>query len=318
MKSERPNSIDQQEQKMKQDEYPALFQSGDLASLKAQRTYHRMQRLYLGSLVISSLISAITGLGGNVSVTWSYSVIAILLAIGLLILWVTRAQQYDKAWFDCRAVAESVKTITWRYMMKIPPFLDESVDSKFIAELQDIRNAIPGFEKYIAGKLDTTLSQISEYMRLVRSQSLDDRKSFYLSARLKDQKAWYSNKANYNARAGSKWFWIVLVLQFLAIVFAILKASIDKLPINIVPVATTCAAIVVAWNQIKRHDELKKTYSLAAMELGELESISINIKTNDDFIQFVEQIEETISREHTMWCARRDVKLPEHERSKAK
>jgi hypothetical protein len=54
---------------------------------------------------------------------------------------------------------------------------------------------------------------------------------------------------------------------------------------------------------------LKKTYALAAQELSELETIANNLASENDFPQLVEQVEKTISREHTMWCARRDVPL---------
>ena len=35
---------------------------------------------------------------------------------------VTHSRRDDKVWFDCRAIAESTKTATWRYMMKTTPF----------------------------------------------------------------------------------------------------------------------------------------------------------------------------------------------------
>ena len=58
---------------------------------------------------------------------------------------------------------------------------------------------------------------------------------------------------------------------------------------------------------MKRYSELAQSYFLAAQELGDQEAIASNIMKEDDFLALVEQVEETISREHTMWCARRDV-----------
>ena len=60
---------------------------------------------------------------------------------------------------------------------------------------------------------------------------------------------------------------------------------------------------------MKRHNELAQTYGLAAQELEELESITVSLTEEGKFLQIVEQVEEAISREHTMWCARRDVHL---------
>jgi hypothetical protein len=94
---------------------------------------------------------------------------------------------------------------------------------------------------------------------------------------------------------------------------AAVQVAFGPMKINIVPVITTCAAAVAAWNQMKRYDELAKTYALAAQELSELEAIAESLSGEADFPQLVEQVEEAISREHTMWCARRDVPLRAHD-----
>ena len=60
---------------------------------------------------------------------------------------------------------------------------------------------------------------------------------------------------------------------------------------------------------MKRHSELAQTYALAAQDLGELEAIAMDIAEEEEFLALVEQVEDTISREHTMWCARRDIVL---------
>ena len=143
----------------------------------------------------------------------------------------------------------------------------------------------------------------------IRSASLKERKGFYTESRVRDQKSWYSHKAKTNAKMGARWFWTTVALQAVAVVTAIIQAVAGGLGFKIVPVLATCAAAVTAWSQTKRYDELAQSYALAAQELEELESIANNLKNDDDFPQLVEQVEETISREHTMWCARRDVRL---------
>jgi hypothetical protein len=71
----------------------------------------------------------------------------------------------------------------------------------------------------------------------------------------------------------------------------------------------TAAATGVAWSQSRRHEELVQSYGLAAHELNELETVVGGVGTEAMFKEFIEQAEETISREHTMWCARRDVQI---------
>ena len=296
---------------MKDEHYPGLFPSADAASLSAQRVYLVLQRLYLGSLLVGGGMAAFSALVRGAGSAWLHSALAIILAVGLFVLWVTRARQDEKGWFDCRAVSESTKTATWRFMMGAPPYqAGDSVEQRFVSELAQIRKARPGFEKHLAGKIHASAAAITEFMRTTRSQPFESRKAFYLDQRLRDQKCWYSHNANMNARVGHRWFWITVVLQALAVAMAIVRAASGGLALNVVPFLTTCAAAAAAWSQMKRYDELTQSYSLAAQELGELEAIASGLSDEARFPQLVEQVEEAISREHTMWCARRDVQLP--------
>ncbi len=295
---------------MENSNYPGLYQSADAASLTAQKTYLLLQRVYLGSLILGCTMGAFIALGTNAVRAWLYSAIAIVLGLGLLILWVTRSRYDDKVWFDCRAIAESAKTATWRFMMGAPPFSEgDLVEGGFVSELREIREARPHSNKDIAGKIDPNTSAVTKFMREMRGRSFGERMTFYIDYRLRDQKKWYSKKANMNARSGRNWFWVTVGLQALAFTIAIIEAVSGGFQITIVPILTTCAAAVAAWNQMKRHNELAQTYGLAAQELEELESITVSLTEEGKFLQIVEQVEEAISREHTMWCARRDVHL---------
>jgi len=295
---------------MSNHDYPGLFRAADRTSTSAQKMYFTLQCIYLVSLIIGGILGAFTFLFPEGVSIYLYTSMAIVLAAGLLVLWIGRARQDDKIWFDCRAVAESVKTATWRFMIGAPPFEnDDAIDQRFISELQEIREARPDCQKHLAGALDANAPAISDFMRQMRTHTFEERKQFYIKQRLCDQKSWYSRKARINARIGDRWFWSIVVLQVFAVVTAIAQIPIRGFYVNIVTIITTCAAVAVAWNQMKRHDELKRTYTLAAQELSELEAIAHGVTTNEDFLQLVEQVEEAISREHTMWCARRDVLL---------
>lgn len=296
------------------DSYPGLYRCADAASLKAQRAYLRFHRVYLASLVLGSATSAFTALGTPSVSTWLYTVLAIILIVGLLILWAMRARQDDKVWFDGRAIAESVKTVTWRFMMRVKPFHEDvhedgTAENRFVSELKEIREARPHLGKYLAAAMDADGSAISAFMREKRSGSIEDRRGFYISDRVRDQKTWYSRKAKTNLENSAQWFWVIAGLQIVIVILAIVQAVSGGLGLNIVPVVTTCVAVFAAWSQMKRHDELAQSYALAAQELEELESVASSQTSEDAFSQLVEQAENSISREHTMWCARRDVRL---------
>lgn len=295
---------------MSEDNYPTLYRSANAVSLKAQSTYLLLNKVYLGSLVLGSIISVFTGLGSQTMNTYSYTVLAVVLIVGLLVLWVIRARQDDKIWFDGRAIAESVKTITWRFMMRVQPFhKDYSAEIIFLDDLREIREARPYLGKHFAAAINLSGSVITDFMKEKRFSSLEERCDFYASARIRDQKTWYANKAKSNSNTGAKWFWVIVILQTIIIILAIVQAVSGGLGINPIPIVTTCASAIAAWNQMKRHDELAQSYALAAQELEAIEGVVSNQIGEDVFTQLVEQAENSISREHTLWCARRDVHL---------
>ena len=296
--------------RIKSSDYPSLFQSADQTSLSAQRCYTRFYLWHLLCLILGSVGAALAMVIPAVAVTWIYILLAIILAIGVILNWVSRERRYDKVWFDCRAIAESTKTATWRYMMKAVPFKDDnSAKQSFTEQLRRIREARPSSLEDLAQNLDTNAQAISDFMKETRRKSMDERRTLYLKSRLSDQKIWYSNKAKFNSRKENCWFWTVVILQLIAIAFAIIWAASSGLTVNVVPLLMTCAASAGAWSQMKRYGELAQTYSLAAQELSEQETLASDIMQEADFLALVEQVEENISREHTMWCARRNVEI---------
>ena len=69
-----------------------------------------------------------------------YVLYAGVFVVGLIIL-IARAQSKpEQWWYRCRALAESVKTLTWRFMMHATPF--EGDDAKAKMRLRDELHAI--------------------------------------------------------------------------------------------------------------------------------------------------------------------------------
>ena len=200
--------------------FPSLYQSADQASLSAQRHYFRLQTGHVACLILGSAGAVLATILPVASVTWAYIVLAIVLAISIVFAWVSRERQYDRVWFDCRAIAESTKTATWRFMMKAAPFKDDSTARQsFIDQLRRIRKARPSSPKDLAQSLDENARLISCSMDSVRQKPLNERQKIYLKSRLLDQKIWYLNKAKFNSRKESFLFGAVLTLQILAVFF---------------------------------------------------------------------------------------------------
>jgi hypothetical protein len=230
----------------------------------------------------------------------------VLLIVTLALQTLPRLKQYDKIWFDARAVAESVKSASWRFMMGAEPYAsglaEGDAEVRFSEDLSRIRSARPGLEGLLAG-LYAEKSEFPEAMERIRGLSFRDRKERYIQHRLLDQRKWYENKAKQNRDAANLWFWIVWATQGLAVVTAIVQLGRWQ-DLNAVPVFMTLIASFLAWTQAKRFEELVHAYGLAAQELRALEG-HISHVSEGAFGEYVNQVEEAISREHTMWYVRR-------------
>jgi hypothetical protein len=301
---------------MRQEHYPWLKCASDEASRDAQGWYFRL-------LAVQLMLFFLVGLTGAIQYVLPISTqrhatvaISVLLALAIIATLLGRERKLDKIWFDSRAVAESVKTATWRFMMGAPPFQPQptaNIEASFLAELDEIRKARPDIDEHLSGRA-SNVQPISDYMRSLRQSDFATRKSAYLTDRAADQRDWYSSKAKWNLRRKTIWYVTSISLQVLALILAIFVASYGGFPFNAVGLLMTAAASVTAWSQAKRYDDLPNSYGLAAQELRTIYTLIERTNNEDEFRELVDQGEEAVSREHTMWCARRSVRITSNAR----
>lgn len=288
---------------MKSDDYPALYRAASKASAAAQSGYLWCIRLYG---VISVAAAALAHFHAT-HVAAIISLIFLLLGLGISAL--MAFYRYDSRWYRARAVAESVKTSTWRYMLRADPFSagmgEESARKHFVGVLNQILKEHKSLSLELSGVL-TGAQAISQFMNDVRARPLQERISFYQTARIEEQRSWYAEKSEKNKRWGRFWFCTFVVIQMGAIVFAacqIAWPTVESFPIGTFGVA---AAAILGWTLIKRFRELAAAYGMAALEIGfALEQIG-GAKDESGFSQFVGDTENAFSREHTQWIARKD------------
>jgi hypothetical protein len=146
-------------------------------------------------------------------------------------------------------------------------------------------------------------------MREIRDADFGRRKAEYLDGRIRDQKTWYSAKSKWNQKRSTAWYAVVLALQIIALIWAIVTAAYGPFPLNIAGLLMTAAASFTAWSQAKRHEDLTNSYSVASQELLNIESLAEKVNGDDAFKSVIDQAEEAISREHTMWCAKRNISI---------
>lgn len=293
---------------MQQSDYPFLFQSSDLSSLIEQKTYVVLSKIDFGLIVLAAFFSGFSF--STEAKLCKYYAIAALIALILSFCFklIIQIGRWDRKWFDTRAIAESVKTTTWRYITAAEPYnsrlSSQEADKKFLRELTEILKSRPDAPKSLA-KCIGSGQQISDRMREIRQLDLKERKDIYLQQRIMEQKDWYSRKASYNVRKETTWFWVVLGTEVLAILCAIYMINNLNISFNPIGVLTTLVVVFSAWAQIKKHRELSQSYSLAAQELSVVESLTIHIEDEEALSDYVISAENAISKEHTMWCAKR-------------
>jgi hypothetical protein len=128
----------------------------------------------------------------------------------------------------------------------------------------------------------------------------------YVTDRISGQRRWYGNQAKLNRSAENKYFALIAFSQLCALVAAMALVEWPGSKIKLTGLFTSVAAAFIAWLQIKQHKELSQSYSVAELELSFIQEEAQFVKNDRELSNFVADAENAISREHTLWIARRD------------
>jgi hypothetical protein len=286
--------------RMRLEDYPALFRSADDASDTKQCIY-----LFLIKTEYALLfVAAVLFMDVFVDTTfYLFYALVFLASIGTLL---TRAlMKPEQDWYRCRALAESVKTLTWRYMMRAEPFLGAAATARaeFTQHLQLLFNE----NRLTAQKISSNWAdadQITTEMDRVRTLNLDDRKAFYVAHRVQEQRSWYGRKATENKKIAKRWVAIGIACYVLAIILAVSRIKFPEWHIWPIEPVIVFASSAIGWMQIKKFNELGAAYTVAAHEIGLIRPRADVVHSEDDFSEFVNDAEKAFSREHTLWIAR--------------
>ena len=284
---------------------PGLYQSADNASIKEQKKFFNGITWYLILLIIAALFAYLADDYPN-PLLKILSTILFLLTLFIMI-WL-RVSRPDDIWYNGRAVAESVKTRSWRWMMRAEPYIDcEDVEIMRKHFVNDLKTILKQNESLI-GRLGISASvedPISQTMINIRKLDLAERFKIYRQERITNQALWYSKKAKFNKKRAELWFWITVGLHAIAIILLLYNIYDPelKLPIEVIAVA---ASSVLTWLQSKKHNELSSSYSLTAHEIVLIKSEVTRIENESDFSEYIMNCENAFSREHTQWFARKN------------
>jgi SMODS and SLOG-associating 2TM effector domain 1/SMODS and SLOG-associating 2TM effector domain 3 len=215
----------------------------------------------------------------------------------------------EDIWYRARAVAESVKTSCWRFMMRTDPYLGAAdvreVKSRFRDRLKSILKEHKDLSPHLGGPVSAE-EQITERMCEIRRMQWNERAEFYRKYRIDEQRSWYAKKSAWNRRQGTIWLSVLIACQSLAVVFVIMRVAYPTWGYWPSEVFVVAAGSALTWIQAKRFRELAAAYALTAHEVGIVRGELEGVDSESQLAEFVVDSENAFSREHTQWLARKD------------
>jgi hypothetical protein len=285
---------------MTDDELPALYQDSNATAIEVQNKF----LLATKAILVASLV---IGLAPNLLAREPSIVLQIVCSVvvlgGSTYLALGKPQ---KTWYGTRALAESIKTMAWRYSCRAEPFDggDDTDALKFEKSVHELlrSNDEAAALRYTSQNTDL----ITDKMRQIRLSSLMERRDAYLQGRLEDQLAWYLSKSKFNNEHSKKWYVALVLASGFALTISLvnLARATDVISVDFlfaIPIA------VFGWIQVKRYQELASSYALTAHEITFIKANFARANVEELFSRYVADAENAFSREHTQWYARKDV-----------
>src|SRR5579872_3351867 len=239
-------------------DYPPLFTVTDTAASEGQTRSIRATQLdilvVLAGAVISVVVSFVTG-------EPFHQILSTAAVVAFVLTWgektIMPRLRFSQDWFQSRAIAESTKSVMWRYMTRARPFDGDDADSQFLTALRETLHSLNVTLEHAPSRVDGR--QITPYMRLVRSLPAAGRKQIYLRLRLVDQLRYYSSKAERGRRVGRRWRISGLVFRAATFGFAAARFWDDNAGL-LIGLFVNLTVVVASWSQLMKHEDLAKGY----------------------------------------------------------
>ena len=214
-------------------------------------------------------------------------------------------RQPEQRWYQGRAAAESAKTLAFRYAVGGDPFpiapADDSGAERTLAErLQEIVGLLSSLQlpPVAAGH-----RQVTEPMRAARASSFDQRRDLYRRCRVEDQRDWYANRANEHASKARYWASTGVGASVVGVGCGFGR-FFGMFDLDLLGIAAAAVAASTAWTHLLQQRTLATSYTVASLELGLIGDRLASVDETD-WPLFVSDAEDAVSREHTLWLARR-------------
>ncbi|SCG80301.1 Protein of unknown function [Micromonospora echinaurantiaca] len=285
------------------EDFPPFQRAVSVESRRGQHVFIRVVALRLLLLLLAAAMGAINWKLGGVALAAIFAACSFAAASVVEVFLLTHRP--NQRWYAGRALSESIKSLSWRFAVAAEPFprsrseleCAEDFAGRLLGLSSDMRSA--GLAAPAA-----TGQQITERMRVLRSSPLQARRDAYLNGRLEKQRSWYADRSRWNRTQATRWSVVLLILEIAGVVFAVSRVA-GLTSADLLGIAAAAIAAGAAWLQTRQHDGLATAYALASQELAAIASMVPQADSEPHISQFVDDAEAAISREHTMWRARR-------------
>ncbi|WP_315334962.1 DUF4231 domain-containing protein [Propionibacterium acidifaciens] len=278
---------------------PGFWKDADRASLRGQKKKLWCDRLRLGGSIAAAFGSAF-----SLHIV-HFDVSAAIIGIGFLVVFIseriTKILKLDKRWYEGRALAESAKTLSWRYAVGADPFQLELGEDEARDRLRERFGKISEGVSFV--RISSPDPLVTPGMEALRKSNFEKRRDAYIKGRTENQQKWYAKKFETNSRLADGWSVFFLVAEVAALLLAAIRV-IGGWNIDFAGLMASVITAGVGWTAIKQFSPLATAYSVAAKELA-IQGDRLRTVSEDDWPLVVADAEEAISREHTMWLASR-------------
>jgi hypothetical protein len=261
------------------------------------------------TVAIAAIALSIAVVPSTSAAPLGFTAVLVLFVLSVVVRLYAGSAQLDRRWYTYRAVAESMKTLSWQYAAGAGEFPLE--DAAAEGGLRNRLNQIASYSRfppYPDTVSEGVSASIPRSLTELRAKPWTQRRDIYLVERVDDQIKWYRSKGQKNAARSTIFSRTVIGLQVIGVILAIIllsKNSPQTLGVGVVAFLAVLISSSIAWTQVRQYSELVEPYLNALNELTQLRAEIAATSTEPQFLEAITQAELAISREHTSWLAKR-------------
>lgn len=280
---------------------PALFRHADKSAKLFQSRYRRLVLF----LVMTASSTSLLGIFSSSRIRMAIALGVTSIQLGTMLI--NSSLGWNKKWYQARALAESSKSLTWRFAVGGLPFpasisvhdAREQLSESMLDLIETVGEPIYLSPKYLPETENMSL------VESIRQSQLVTRQNIYVQKRLRDQEVWYGKKTQSLNRMRQKLNALTIVSSACAILGSLaLLVNPEMFEYAFISFFASMALGAITIGQSYNLATDITAYQITHYEIKRILSLKLPVDENA-WAQWVDDNEEALSREHVMWLASR-------------